>query len=419
MAEAGRSAEVYFSEQAEAGDPRFVDKIAGTRLWLQTRPGSSRRWPSARAPTDSAPRCRRAGAWRSSGVCEYGVLARPKQTPFLLRYYPKAVAGKPDEVNAQRAEERGLGVRAGDRAHVRAGPGPVRPLPPGGSRGVGRRVLPHGRFRPLDLGSHRRRRRLGRLDAPRAGAVLGLLKDVVKTGRGHPGGEPLRGGPRVRQPGVHLAARRREADPEAVALFEEAVASRAVWCEGFPGFTAAAEGSVDGRPFSGKVTVGADGAVTVAVDDPVARPWLEEQLSSIAMHRLARRPAQTRAPVRRRRRGPPARPAPGLPGGPVRVELPGQGRPDPHGEPPDGQQNMTITVLDNAPERGRQIPAAQLPGPVLGRRHRRPRPRVETVQESWRASAATPARLPHVDDRLRHRVLGPEPHALGAAPGKP
>ena len=33
------------------------------------------------------------------GRCEYGVLARPNQTPFLLRYYPKAVAGNPDELN--------------------------------------------------------------------------------------------------------------------------------------------------------------------------------------------------------------------------------------------------------------------------------------------------------------------------------
>ena len=33
------------------------------------------------------------------GECEYGVVARPNQTPFLLRYYPKAVAGVADELN--------------------------------------------------------------------------------------------------------------------------------------------------------------------------------------------------------------------------------------------------------------------------------------------------------------------------------
>src|SRR5580693_5905297 len=98
-AEAGRSAEVFFSEQAEAGDPKFVAKIAHTKLWIQTRPGEFRELPVRQA----ADRLRAAlPAGRSLSVvgeCEYGVLARPNQTPFLLRYYPKAVAGNPDELN--------------------------------------------------------------------------------------------------------------------------------------------------------------------------------------------------------------------------------------------------------------------------------------------------------------------------------
>ncbi|HVA46501.1 MAG TPA: DUF3386 family protein [Pirellulales bacterium] len=38
-AEGGRAAEVYFSEHATAGDPRFIDKVAHTTLWRQTTPG--------------------------------------------------------------------------------------------------------------------------------------------------------------------------------------------------------------------------------------------------------------------------------------------------------------------------------------------------------------------------------------------
>ena len=38
-AEGGRAAEVYFSELAETGDARFIDKIAHTKLHLQTTPG--------------------------------------------------------------------------------------------------------------------------------------------------------------------------------------------------------------------------------------------------------------------------------------------------------------------------------------------------------------------------------------------
>ena len=98
QAEAGRSAEVYFSEQAEAGDPRFVAKMAHTKLWVQTRPGEFRELQVRQA----ADRLRAAAADRSLAVvgeCEYGVLARPNQTPFLLRYYPKAVAGRAEELN--------------------------------------------------------------------------------------------------------------------------------------------------------------------------------------------------------------------------------------------------------------------------------------------------------------------------------
>jgi hypothetical protein len=79
---------------------------------------------------------------------------------------------------------------------------------------------------------------------------------------------------------------RNDADPEAVSLFERALATRASWAD-FTGFSAKVEGSVDGRAFAGKVAVAADGTVKAQVDDPVARPWLEDQLGSIVMHRMA------------------------------------------------------------------------------------------------------------------------------------
>ena len=41
QAEAGRAAEVYFSELATAGDPRFIEKVAHTQLWLQSAPGET------------------------------------------------------------------------------------------------------------------------------------------------------------------------------------------------------------------------------------------------------------------------------------------------------------------------------------------------------------------------------------------
>src|SRR4051794_28729768 len=101
MAEGGRRAEVYFSEQAEAGDPKFVDKIASTQLWAQTgaAPGQFQPLTVHKASDRLRAALPSSGSVAVIGACEYGVLARPKQTPFLLRHYPKAIAGRPDELN--------------------------------------------------------------------------------------------------------------------------------------------------------------------------------------------------------------------------------------------------------------------------------------------------------------------------------
>ncbi len=99
-AEGGRAVEVYFSELAEAGDPRFIAKMARTSLWLQQKPGE---WlPLDLHKLDDRLRAHLpySGPAMVAGVCEYGVLAREKQTPFLLCHYPKAISGKPEEINA-------------------------------------------------------------------------------------------------------------------------------------------------------------------------------------------------------------------------------------------------------------------------------------------------------------------------------
>ena len=50
-AEAGRSAEVFFSEQAEAGDPKFVVKIAHTSFGSRLSQASFASCPQSRPPT--------------------------------------------------------------------------------------------------------------------------------------------------------------------------------------------------------------------------------------------------------------------------------------------------------------------------------------------------------------------------------
>ena len=95
-AEGGRAAEVYFSELAEAGDPRFIAKIAHTELWLQTAFGNFEPLKVHQTPDRLRAWLPYTGSLVVAGKCRYGVLARPDQTPFLLRHFPKAIAGNPD-----------------------------------------------------------------------------------------------------------------------------------------------------------------------------------------------------------------------------------------------------------------------------------------------------------------------------------
>ncbi len=287
MAEGGRSADIFFSEQAEAGDPKFVDKIEGTALWLQTRPGIFTPL-TVRKGTDrlraSVPP---SGSLSVVGTCEYGVLARPNETAFLLRYYPKAVAGKPLEVNAfprydgpSRLEI--MPTFADDRVSLvltRDG----KPIPGVEFHAVDSKLSEAVFSAAAD----------GRASwSPSAsGRYSVYAKQVIKSS----GQYREKRYDEIREFAT-LAFTwpldRQTADPEAVSLFQKAIATRAQWTD-FPGFSAEVAGAMDGRAFSGKVEVSAEGDVKVDVDEPLAKPWLEEQLGSIAMHRLAEPDSET------------------------------------------------------------------------------------------------------------------------------
>ena len=290
QAEAGRSAEVFFSEQAEAGDPKFVAKIAHTKLWIQTRPGEFRELPLRQA----ADRLRAAlPADRSLSVvgeCEYGVLARPNQTPFLLRYYPKAVAGNPDELNrmAPRREiplEIQPAFEMNGQANDKSAEGRIRLVALRNGK-----PIPSAVFTAVDSDLSEQTIKAG-LDGtavwspPAPGRYSVYTRETLKQ----PGSLGDKKYDEVREfatLALNWPLERRDADPEAVSLFKEAIAHRAEWRD-FPGFRAELSGHLDGRPFTGKVTVQKDGSVELETDDPAAKKWLQDQLDSLVMHRLA------------------------------------------------------------------------------------------------------------------------------------
>ncbi|MGE3820896.1 MAG: DUF3386 family protein, partial [Isosphaeraceae bacterium] len=266
MAEAGRPAEVFFSEQAEAGDPKFVDKIAKTTLFLQSseRPGAFSRLPVAKASDRLRGTVPASGTIGVVGVCEYGVLARPNQTPFLLRYYPKAVAGKPDALNALKPAHGNLATDA---------------------KPVALEIVPtfegdRVRFVTLRSGTPIANLKFTAVDSDLSVSEFQAGSDgQVAWTPPKPGRYSVYVRDDVKSPGEHDGQRydeirefatlaftwpldRQDADAEAVEAFQSAVARRAVWND-FPGFTADVSGTLEGRPFSGEVAVSAEGEVKV------------------------------------------------------------------------------------------------------------------------------------------------------------
>jgi hypothetical protein len=276
-AEAGRTVEVFFSEKADAGDPRFIGKVAGATLTLQSAPGKFQ----PLAVRQGADRLRAtlpsAGPVNVTGFLEYGVLKR--ETSFLLRYYPKAVSGDPAALSA-------FGPRAGAALEIDAA---------FTGEQVTLRLLRDGKpvrdavFTTVDddlVNDEVKADAAGKAvwKPPSPGYYCVYTKSVLKT----PGDWKGKAYAEIREfatLGFAWPLVRKDADPEAVALFERALAARATW-EKFPGFTADVSGNVDGRAFSGKVTVAAGGDVTLSLDENVVKPWVEEQLESIVNHRL-------------------------------------------------------------------------------------------------------------------------------------
>jgi hypothetical protein len=277
-AEAGRTVEVFFSEKADAGDPRFIGKVAGATLTVQSAPGKFEPLTVRQGADRLRASLPSSGPVSVTGFLEYGVLKR--EVPFLLRYYPKAVAGDATAVAALRP-------RAGTPLEIDAtfaGDHVTLSLLRDG------KPVPNTAFTTVDddlVNEEVKADAAGKAvwKPPSPGFYCVYAKSVLKA----PGEWKGTAYSEIREfatIGFRWPLTRTGADPEAVAIFERALAARASW-EQFPGFSAEVSGSVDGRIFSGKTNVAATGDVSLELDDNVVKPWVEEQLQSIVTHRMA------------------------------------------------------------------------------------------------------------------------------------
>ncbi|HEV3137730.1 MAG TPA: DUF3386 family protein [Pirellulales bacterium] len=278
-AEGGRAAEVYFSELAAAGDPRFIAKVAAAKFWIQTTPGEFRPLEMLKLSDRLRAHVPIGGSLMVAGQLDYGVLAREGQTPFLLRHYSKAVAGPGDEVNRFGPKGTTLEVVAtfeADRILV--------------TSLLNGKPLPGATFSTVDAnlaGEELKADADGRAAfTPDAPGVYSIYTRHDDHTPGTHNGAPYK---EIRQfatlsfswPLVPTGA-----DPQAVKLFEDAIAARAVWKD-FPGFTAQIDGTVEDRPFEGRLSVAADGSVKLELAEDVVQDWVQDQMESITMHRAA------------------------------------------------------------------------------------------------------------------------------------
>jgi hypothetical protein len=278
-AEGGRAAEVYFSEYAAAGDPRYIDKVATAEFAVQSNPGEFRPLAMQKLSDRLRAHVPMSGPLMVAGQLDYGVLHRPAQPPFLLRHYSKAVAGTAEEVNRFSAKGSPLEVVAQfEQDHV-----VLTALLHG-------KPMPGAKFTTVDSDLSNEELTSdsdGRATfKPAAPSVYAIYVAHVDPTPGEHRGESYK---EVRQfatlafswPLVPTGS-----DPEAVAAFEDALAARAAW-QNFTGFSAKVSGIVDGRPFQGTALVKADGSVMLEIDDDAVSDWVQSQLVSITMHRAA------------------------------------------------------------------------------------------------------------------------------------
>jgi hypothetical protein len=289
-AEAGRAAEVYFSELAEAGDPRFVDKVAHTALWVRATPGELQPLKVQKGTDRLRAYLPVSGSVVVVGSCEYGVLARPEQVPFLLRYYPKALAGKPALLaDMQPCGKTPLEITAtveGDKLKLVA-LHEGKPIPKATFHTVDSRLANE------ELVADAEGRASWKPPGPGRHSVY--IRHVSKMS-GEVGGKKFEEVREFATLAFSWPLEHQGADPQVVARFQEAIASRAQWKD-FPGFRARIRGQVDGRSFEGAVTIEANGSVELKTDETVMRSWVKDQLQSLAMHRGAGESGDQSSPV--------------------------------------------------------------------------------------------------------------------------
>ncbi len=277
---------VYFGEAAEPGEPRLLAKIAHTQAWTRSAEGSIKalvlQKQAGAEPTSLVADLDSSERVCVEATCDYGIYDRGA-APILLQYYAKHVCGDWTRRDAKlvRAERLALDVAprlADNRLELEV----LYRGQPAAEREVVV-VDPKGKSHELktDGNGH------VALVAPESGRY------AVRAGYIEPDKSGQREGKAYAQtwhyctlsfdlPAERAVGSAELSAPEALA---RARAGRALWKD-FPGFAADVTITGAGEEFSAKVTIDADGGVTLDAPKSSLADWAEEQLASLVQHRM-------------------------------------------------------------------------------------------------------------------------------------
>jgi uncharacterized GH25 family protein len=286
-ADGGKSqARLYFSEEPEPGEADLIGKAAKVKVWLRKADGTLAEVklnPAGEAEAALVADCADAAASSLEGNWDYGVYSHgPKG--MLLNYYAKGLgadwAKNPQLARAEKLKLDVVPTLADKKLAVQV-------LYDGKavSKADVQFVDPAGEHHDLTTDEQ------GRAEISTAGGKWAVRANVIEADKG---GE--RDGKKYQQtwhyatatfdvPGQPLAKKKVETDPAALEALVRARDGRAIWSE-FPGFKADLKVRDGGKATDAKVTIDADGVVTLDMPESEVSAWVEEQLNSMVQHRM-------------------------------------------------------------------------------------------------------------------------------------
>lgn len=279
-----RQVRLYFSEEPAPGAAHLVGKVAHTKAWLRGAAGDTSELKLVAAPGEDLAaligQCAQSAAASLEATCDYGVYERGPRA-LLLQYYAKRLAGDwskhPELARADRLKLDIVPRISGSKLAVDV---LYEGKPSADSEVVV--IDPAGEHHELKTDSKGRAEI--KVDAGRWAVRAGHI-EALKSGErdGKPYQETWHYSTLVLDVPREIA--QATPDVSAAEALARARDGRAIWTD-FPGFTAEVTLRAGGREASGKLSIDAEGNVSLDVPGSPLCAWAQEQLHSLVEHRM-------------------------------------------------------------------------------------------------------------------------------------